>query len=154
DFRRANATAYLRYLTWLVERLKESPDGLLERADEWAVVRERLPRGMENLASVMARYPVEMAVDEARLRCAAVALAAEHFRRVNGRWPAALADLVPRYLTAAPRDPFDGQPLKLVRRPDGLVIYSIDKDRQDDGGDVRGGQQKGRDIGIRLWDVS
>jgi hypothetical protein len=154
DFSRANAVARLRHFTWLVERLKESPDGLLEHADEWAVLRSQLPRGVKALMDMMVHYATDGGVDEVRLRCAVVALAAEQFRRAHGCWPTNLGDLVPRYLTAVPRDPFDRQPLKLARRSDGLVIYSIGKDGRDDGGDVERGPGRGRDVGIRLWDVN
>jgi hypothetical protein len=62
---------------------------------------------------------------------------------------------VPQYLTAVPRDPVDGQPLRLARRPDGIVIYSIGLDGKDDGG-VVAAENKGNpsDIGIRLWDIA
>jgi hypothetical protein len=41
----------------------------------------------------------------------------------------------------------------LARHSGGIVIYSVSEDKTDDSGDVRVGQPKGRDEGIRLWDV-
>jgi hypothetical protein len=90
---------------------------------------------------------------EALFRAATAALAAEQYRRANSRWPGTLDELVPQFLTAVPRDPFDGRPLNLARRPDGLAIYAVGPDGTDDGGDVPGGYRQGRDDGVRLWDV-
>jgi hypothetical protein len=45
-----------------------------------------------------------------------------------------LNELVPTYIASAPRDPFDGQPLRFKRLTHGFVIYSIGSDLRDDGG--------------------
>src|SRR5439155_22126196 len=112
--------------TWLIECLKESPDGLQARAAEWATLRAQLPRAFQ--FDLMVRYDADLRKDEAKFRAAVVALAAERFRQAEGRWPTSLDELVPQYLAAVPRDPFDLRPLKLARRPDGLVIYSVGPD--------------------------
>jgi hypothetical protein len=90
----------------------------------------------------------------ATLRSAATAVAAERFRRDQGRWPAALDELVPAYVTAVPLDPFDGQPLRSRRLGDGFVVYSVGPDLADDGGQIHSGGVGGmpKDCGIRLWD--
>jgi hypothetical protein len=92
----------------------------------------------------------------AQLLSAAVALAAERFRRQQHRWPASLAELVPTYLNAVPTDPFDLQPLRFKKLTDGIVIYSVGDDGVDDGGQVlpRTRQPRPPDIGVRLWDVA
>jgi hypothetical protein len=153
EFRRGNAAARVRHYTWMVERLKESPDGLLEHAEEWIALRGQLPRMAKERMEFMVRYATELGRDEAKFRCAVAAVAAEQFRRAKGRWPATPGELVPQYLTAVPRDPFDRQPLKLARWSDGIVIYSVGEDGKDNGGDVWGGPGRGTDIGVRLWDV-
>jgi hypothetical protein len=93
--------------------------------------------------------------DRALLRCAITALAAERFRIDTKNWPKSPADLCPKYINEVPIDPFDGLPLKHVARDDGLTIYSVGVDGQDDGG--RGltsdGREKGSDLGFQLWDV-
>jgi hypothetical protein len=93
--------------------------------------------------------------DRAWLACAAAALAAERYRRAHGRWPESLADLVPQYLPEPTADPYDGQPLRLRRLDDGLLIYSAGPDGQDDGGNIDRGHPTaaGTDLGFRLWDV-
>jgi hypothetical protein len=94
--------------------------------------------------------------NKAELRSAVAALAAERYRWAEGHWPESLDVLVPRYLVAVPTDPFDGQPLRLKRLSEGLVIYSIGVDRTDDGGNVKRELNKppATDIGFRLWDVT
>ncbi len=146
-------TAEVHYLNWMIERLKESPDSLQEHADEWATVRAALPGVVRTTANMLVRYLEDERREYALLRSAVAALAAERFRQSHGRWPATLDELVPDYLSAVPRDPFDLRPLRLARRPDGIVIYAVGADRQDDGGAVsRVGQTSSRDVGIRLWD--
>jgi hypothetical protein len=71
----------------------------------------------------------------ARIRTAQTAIAIERFRRAhNGELPTDLNELVPTYLPALPRDPFDGQPLRFKPRTTGYVVYSIGSDLRDDGG--------------------
>jgi hypothetical protein len=92
---------------------------------------------------------------QARLRCLIVALAAERYRRAHGRWPEALDRLTPELLSAVPLDPFDGAPLRLARLDDGLVLYSVGFDGQDDGGRLAANWRSDQsgDLGFRLWDV-
>jgi hypothetical protein len=91
----------------------------------------------------------------ATLRCAIVALAAERFRLANGRWPKDLAELVPAYLQKVPLDPYDGKPIRLRAVPDGMHVYSIGRDRQDNGGamDRRNPGATGQNIVFQLWNV-
>lgn len=46
------------------------------------------------------------------VRSQAVVLACRRYRARHGRYPEKLNDLVPAFLAAVPRDPFDGQPLR------------------------------------------
>jgi hypothetical protein len=156
DLRRSSAAANLRQWNWTIERLKESPDGLQAHVKEWNDIRAGLPRSARNHFTNLPRFVSDFAIDDATFRAAVVALAAEHFRQVRGRWPAKLDELVPEFLTAVPRDPQDLQPLRLARLADGIAIYSVGPDGKDNGGDVGAGMSttiKGRDIGIRLWDA-
>jgi hypothetical protein len=92
----------------------------------------------------------------AMLRCTLVALAAERYWLRHGAWPQTTAKLVPEFLPDLPLDPFDGQPLRYKRLPDGVVIYSVGADGIDDGGRISPTlmQQPMTDIGVRLWDVN
>jgi hypothetical protein len=92
---------------------------------------------------------------KALLRCAVVGLAAEQFRRARGAWPASPEEIPKGILPVAPLDPFDGKPLKYVRRPDGVTIYSVGPDEHDDGGLISDRPQlpgTGMDVGFRLYD--
>ena len=83
-------------------------------------------------------------------------IAAERYRMKHGKWPATLAEVVPEFLKAAPTDPFDGTPLKVVRVADGIIVYSVGADGVDDGGklDRKYSPEPGSDLGFRLWDVA
>ncbi|HEX5273147.1 MAG TPA: hypothetical protein VFW33_21775 [Gemmataceae bacterium] len=89
--------------------------------------------------------------NQAQLRCAAAALAAERYRLRHGRWPASVAGLMPD----VPLDPFDGKPLRYRNDGEGVIVYSVGPDGIDDGGDRKtlNTHKDGTDIGFRLWDV-
>jgi hypothetical protein len=72
-------------------------------------------------------------------------LALRAYKLEHGGYPERLQDLVPRYLTAVPSDPFDfGQPLRYRRSVSqawkkaadhaAYTLYSVGPDRKDDGG--------------------
>jgi hypothetical protein len=82
-----------------------------------------------------AETPVKTAAFEARRRAALTAISVERYRLARqGALPEGLDKLVPEFLKAVPTDPFDGQPLRYLRRPKGYVVYSVGANRQDDGG--------------------
>jgi hypothetical protein len=84
-----------------------------------------------------------------------VCLAVERYRQARGDWPASLDKLVPGYLAFVPLDPLDGKPLRYRRLADGVVVYSVGPDREDNGGtlDRDNPTRAGTDLGYRLWDV-
>jgi hypothetical protein len=71
---------------------------------------------------------------EAKLEVVRAALAVERFRRANGRWPASVVDLSPRFLESVPMDTLQGEPLRLKPLARGYVVYSVGWDGMDDGG--------------------
>jgi len=81
-----------------------------------------------------ARAWTEFLKAHARLRVAAVALAAERYRIKRGDWPTSLSQLVPKHLAAVPLDPFDEKPVRYAAIPSGRVVYSIGPDRVDGNG--------------------
>lgn len=94
---------------------------------------------------------------QANLRCAMTALAAERYRLTNKERPKNLDDLIEaRLLDAVPRDPFVDASLRLKHLPDGIVIYSVGVDRQDNGGHIDREKidEMGTDLGFRLWNVN
>lgn len=54
------------------------------------------------------------------------------FEKRTGKLPATLAELVPAYLTAVPRDPYDGKPFRYV--PEKRLVYAVGMDLKDSGG--------------------
>lgn len=70
----------------------------------------------------------------ARLRLLVCHLALRRFWLMQHDYPAALAELVPQYLTALPLDPFADQPLSYKKLPEGYVLYSVGYDHVDNAG--------------------
>lgn len=81
----------------------------------------------------------------ARIRLVRTALAIERFRAEHNRLPESLDELVPGLLPAVPADPFDGAPLRYRKLEKGYVVYSVDRDGQDDGGRERPADRTRRD---------
>lgn len=91
----------------------------------------------------------------AEARCAVVGVVCERFRQKNGRWPNDLAELTPAFIAAIPLDPYDGQPLRLAKLEDGIVIHSIgrfDPEASVKALNRRAELPEGVDFGFRLWD--
>jgi hypothetical protein len=156
---RHSHVVYLRYMTEAAEAAQApSPDRAARLRDMLGAM-ERNARH-EWLATLLVvssdKTPSVQSRRLAQLRCAVVALALERCRRAEGRWPATLDALAPRYLRGVPADPFDGQPLRYRRLDDGVVVYSVGPDRTDDGGTIDREQplREGTDLGFRLWDAA
>ena len=69
---------------------------------------------------------------EERLSGARLVVALRLFEKRSGKLPATLAELVPAYLTAVPRDPYDGKPFRYV--PGKRLVYAVGMDLKDSGG--------------------
>lgn len=80
-------------------------------------------------------------------RALRAAIAVERFRVKKGERPKTLADLVPEFLPAVPVDPFSGGVLRLQSGANSYTVYSVGKDKVDNGGVIEDGQT---DIGIRV----
>jgi hypothetical protein len=65
---------------------------------------------------------------------AMTAIAIERYRRKHGQIPDELGQLVPDFLPQVPTDPYDGKPLRYVVLDDEYLLYSVGRDRVDDGG--------------------
>ena len=87
----------------------------------------------------------------AQFRTAHAGLAIERYRLAAGELPESLADLIPTYLDAVPKDPFDGKELRYKKLETGFVVYSIGKDGNDDGGKER---PRKRTRPPASWDVT
>jgi hypothetical protein len=78
------------------------------------------------------------------------AIAAELYRRKNGKWPAKLDDLVPEFLPAVPTDPFTNLPLVLKTNAQACKIYSVGADGVDNSGNLKSDLQPGTDLGFEV----
>jgi hypothetical protein len=81
----------------------------------------------------------------ARLAAGCAAYKAKH-----GKYPEKPAELVPEFLPEVPADPYDGRPLRLKRADGGLVLYSLGRDRKDDGGRPEDDKKESGDLVFRL----
>jgi hypothetical protein len=64
-------------------------------------------------------------------------VAAAQYRAENSRWPGGLADLVPKYLAAVPKDVYSAgaaDAVRYVQGDAGIFIYTVGPNRVDDGG--------------------
>lgn len=76
----------------------------------------------------------------------AFALAAYHADQK--KYPAALADLTPKYLKVIPDDLFSGKPLVYETTQGGYRLYSFGENGKDDGGRTRKDQPPGDDLAL------
>jgi hypothetical protein len=93
---------------------------------------------------------------QAQLLSARCALAAERFRLAHGRFPNALTELVPGFLSAVPNDPFARGPLRYAVTQELAVIYSVGADGIDSGGSLEKTGARNHDpldVGTRLRPV-
>ncbi|MGD8452489.1 MAG: hypothetical protein PVJ57_11770 [Phycisphaerae bacterium] len=88
------------------------------------------------LAATMEQTPRNQYRILAEQRMAATALAMRLYELDHGHRPATLAELVPDYLPAVPRDPFaaDDRPLGYLPDAASPVLYSVSLNGEDDGG--------------------
>ena len=71
---------------------------------------------------------------EARLRLLMTDLAIRQFQSERGVYPNRLAELVPQFLKALPRDPFGTNGFIYRTQTNGFLLYSVGPDGKDDGG--------------------
>ena len=106
----------------------------------------------------MARMIEEDLKAQAWLRVARAALAVEEWRVLHGQWPEALEQLMPDLLASVPADPFSDGPVRMAKTENGVVVYSVGPDGDDDGGRTeeeaydQTGSPYGRDFPFRLID--
>jgi hypothetical protein len=152
----AHRAAMLRYLTRAVEIAKLPPEEQYARFEEWKATRKDQPVLVRVLVPALSKVANASRRTGTLLRCAAVAVAAERYRRDKGHWPETLAALQEAgYLRAVPADLYDGRPLRWRRLADGVVVYSVGLDGRDDGGKLHpwNPEAPGTDLGFRLWDA-
>jgi hypothetical protein len=86
----------------------------------------------------------------AEAESADAAIAAELYRRKNGKLPAKLDELVPEFLPAVPTDPFTNLPLVIKIDAQSCKVYSVGADGKDNGGNLKSDLQPGTDLGFEV----
>jgi hypothetical protein len=91
--------------------------------------------------------------NRALLTCAIVAVAAERYRLRHGKWPESLEKLPPDLLPISPIDPLSDGLVRYRVLPDGVIVYSVGRDGEDNDGDrnLKNPIEPGTDIVFRLW---
>jgi hypothetical protein len=150
----AEHAALLEYLSRVVQIARLPTREQVPRLHDLESTLVSQPTIVKLLAGWESRVADQSRRTQALLRCAAVGVAAERYRRAHGRWPASLAALVPDYLRSVPTDPYDGKPIRLSRRIDGIVVYAVGPDGRDDGGIIERKHFRitRADVGFQLWD--
>ena len=95
---------------------------------------DKIEEGLATINGNMARQVKSERITEADRKAA---LAVQRYRLAADTLPDKLADLVPAYLEAVPKDPFDGNDLRYKKLEPGFVVYSVGEDLSDDGGKER-----------------
>jgi hypothetical protein len=134
------------FSNWVAVASQPLPAGL-DAAGQWATtasatMSDAQARGLRLSPMILPALgsAMEKTVEAtAQSRTAATALAVERYRLANGHaLPGSLSQLVPHYFASVPEDPYDGKPLRYKKlSPKGYVVYSVGRNRQDDGGSVR-----------------
>jgi hypothetical protein len=101
---------------------------LSDMADyQWA-----FSQGSGNVGEALGRT---MTVEAAR-QIVIAAIALKRYQVKYGNYPSDLKSLAPEFVSAIPKDPVDGKPLRYRLMPDGTcLLYSIGPNSTDDGGD-------------------
>lgn len=155
---RQSQRRFAEMMTWLVEA--GDPRETVEAAKRIEAEIRTMPT-MQRITQILAKILVpsfeRAAILHQRLlasmRCARAVIAAERYRLETGAWPDSLDALVPAFLEGNPVDPFNGEPLRLARTADGIVIYAVGENLADDGGIVAptANLRYGPDVGFRLF---
>ena len=97
----------------------------------------KVPRGVAaSVVPSMNRARLLASRSEVSLRSVRVAIMLHRYQQSKGSLPDSLEQLVPDFTDALPLDPLDGKPLKYKRDGDAVVIYGVDFNRTDDGGQI------------------
>lgn len=132
-----DAAIYLDLMNDYIEALKLSPEQRREAAGDINARFEKTSRIHILLHMIMPALSRVTSLEVrsiAQLRTAQAGLAIERYRLAAGKLPDTLAELMPTYLDAVPKDPFDGKDLRYKKLETGFVVYSIVEDGSDDGG--------------------
>lgn len=149
----ADVAAYLR---WMHRYEQLSSEPFFKSVSEWQSPRQKAGReGVGGLlASIIApsfsRSAELAATADAQRRLVTLTIAMWRYRLAEGSFPSDLGQLVPHYVFEVPTDPFSGESIKMARTDDGIIIYSVGPDLNDDGGKALDRKTMKGDVSLRL----
>lgn len=155
---RTSSTPYLRHGTQVVQIAKLPTHDQLDRLQDLPHPEQQIPAILNALGGGATPWGKLFKVfhrTKAELRCATAALAAERYLHDEGHWPTNLDALTPHYLATVPTNPYTGEPLKLSRLPDSIVVYAPEKNGPDLNNNLnrRFTPAPGTVTGFQLWDM-
>jgi hypothetical protein len=115
---------------WRERRHNDLTRPWTERLIDWQLATP-LHMGLDAERSVFETHSNRV-LSSGRLLLAHIAL--RRYRLSNAAYPPSLEEIVPRYLDRVPIDSFSGKSLIYHRLEDGYQLYSVGRDRRDDGG--------------------
>lgn len=118
------------------EQVKLTPAEFCNRREEAKrIIDQSAPGLLTGILAPALTSPISLAIQaDAVDALARVGLATALYRADHGQLPQSPAALVPDYLKEWPTDPFDGKPMRFIASDEGVTIYSLDKDLEDNGG--------------------
>jgi hypothetical protein len=132
-----DAAIYLDTMNDYIEALELPPQkrrGAADAVEDRFVKISRIHILLHIIMPALSRATTIDVRNIAQLHTALTGLAVQRYRLAAGKLPDTLAELVPTYLDAVPKDPFDGKDLRYKKLETGFVVYSIGEDGNDDGG--------------------
>jgi hypothetical protein len=131
--------AAVDYFQRLVEEVR-APHPFVQEMPDWSereIPMLRAPMALV-LFTALGRTESGVGAMAAYAAVGEAGVAVRRFCLAEGRAPQSLEELVPGYLENVPTDPFSGTPVHLAFLAEGVAVYSIGRDREDDGGAPRG----------------
>ncbi len=139
-----NLVFYLEFLNQAVEASRKPfPEGLDAIQSVDSTLKKKIGSSeiqrvryhvASSLVPVFDALFIATARETANSRMVRTLIAVEKFQRREKRFPRNLNELVPTFLPAVLVDPCDGQPLRFVASEADCKVYSVGRNRKDDGG--------------------
>jgi hypothetical protein len=127
--------AMLRYMNRYVELAKLPPEQQHAPFQQLEATTKDQPVLVRLLVPALSKISDAARRSQPQLRCAIVGVAAERYRIAKRQWPGTLDVLKEAgYVLGTQSDPYDGHPLRWLRWDDGVEVYSIGPDGEDNGG--------------------
>jgi hypothetical protein len=144
------------YLRWMRRYEQLSSQPYYEHVQEWRKPAQE--PGSKRMGGPLATIFVPSfsrsaelaAVADAQRRLVTMTLAMWRYRLTEESFPSDPAQLAPHYCFKPPTDPFTGQSMKMAKTDNGIVVYSVGPDLNDDRGNPLDRQTMKGDVSLRL----